>query len=151
MIDWNFLVGIGTVILAAVTAIYVNQSRKQTKILLKQLDLQIGMQIPRLSVQKIEFKPKSIKISIKNVTNYPAFEVGLDTSFYVIRQRLFSDKSSESEITWGEAVKLQEQGQTIYSKYYPIFPEKSQKLVHENKEVHSASTISFFSPNGISV
>jgi hypothetical protein len=46
MIDWTFLVGIGTIILALATLALVVQSRRQVHALLHQLNIQIGQQIP---------------------------------------------------------------------------------------------------------
>ena len=99
-IDWNFLVGIGTIILAIATFLYVNQSRIQTKILAKQVNLQTGQQIPRLLTSQLHFDTNSIKINIENATNVPAYWVGLETRFFIIEQKLYPDQQSDTEISW---------------------------------------------------
>jgi hypothetical protein len=146
--DWNFLVGIGTIILALATILYVYQSRLQTQILTKQINLLTGQQIPRLFIKQIDFEANSLKLEIQNITNVPAFWMGLETNFYVIGQRLYPNQNSDTEISWGEAVKLRDEGKTIYEKY---FWSGQTKLKFQDKEVDTDTAISFFSPQGASV
>lgn len=146
--DWNFLTGLGTLILAIATILYVTQSRLQTQVLMKQVNLQIGQQIPRLFIRQVTFEANSLKMEIQNAGSTPAYWVGLETRFFVIGQRLYSDQHSDNEINWGEAVKLHEQGNTIYSKYFWTGP---TKLRFENKEVDADTAVSFLSPQGVSV
>lgn len=147
--DWSILVGIGTIILAIATISYVAQSKRQTDILYRQINLQMGLQIPRLLIKNVIFEPNSIKIDIQNITRVPAYWVGLETRFFVIGQRLFASQKTDSEISWGEAVKLKGQGKQIYAKYY--WPGSSPKLKYKDAEVDNDGGISFFSPQGVSV
>ena len=148
--DWNFLVGIGTIILAIATFLYVNQSRIQTKILAKQVNLQTGQQIPRLLTSQLHFDTNSIKINIENATNVPAYWVGLETRFFIIEQKLYPDQQSDTEISWGEAVKLRDEGKIIYGKYFWSGNNKL-KLKFQNRDVNPDAATSFFSPQGVSV
>jgi hypothetical protein len=148
--DWSFLVGIGTIVLAVATLLYVDQSRRQTQIILRQLNLQTGQQIPRLFIKRVDFEKDSVKIDIQNATNVPASWVGLETEFFIVGQRLYADQAGENEIGWGEAIRLRDQGKTIYGKYYSLHLDLP-KLRFENREVHAAAAVSFFSPQGVSV
>lgn len=148
--DWSFLTGLGTIILAIATILYVTQSRLQTQALMKQVNLQIGQQIPRLFIKRVDFEPNSLKIEIQNAGNTPAYWVGLETMFFVIGQRLYSDQHGDNEISWGESVKLREEGKTIFSKYFWIGPDRP-KLRFENREVDAGNAVSFLSPQGVSV
>lgn len=144
------MVGIGTIILAVATLLYVDQSRRQTQIILRQLNMQTGQQIPRLFIKRVDFEKDSVKIDIQNATDVPASWVGLETRFFIVRQRLYADQAGKNEIDWGEAIRLRDQGKTIYGKYYPLHP-NSPKLRFENREVHADAAVSFFSPQGVSV
>ncbi|QBX63340.1 hypothetical protein [Dehalococcoides mccartyi] len=148
--DWNFLVGAGTIVLAIATFLAVFQGRKQTQAILRQLNLQTGQQIPRLFIKKVTFELNSIKVDVQNATNAPASWVGLETSFYVVGQKLYADQTSDSEITWGDAIRLRDEGKTIYAKYHWLGPD-SPKLTFENREVRSDVAVNFFSPQGVSV
>jgi hypothetical protein len=148
--DWNFLVGIGTIILAVATILLVIDSNRRTEVLLKGLNLQIGQQIPRLFVKRVDFGPDFVKIEIQNVTNVPAFSAGLETRFFVIGQRLYADEAAEREIGWGEAIVLRDQGKTLYGKYYWAGSD-TPRLRSDNREVQADAGISFFSPEGVSV
>jgi len=148
--DWSFLAGIGTIALAIATFLFVYQSRRQTQVLFRQLNLQTGQQIPRLFIRQVDFERNSIKINIQNAANIPASWVGLETRFFVVGQRLYADQTGDNEISWGEAVRLRDEGKTIYAKYYWLGPDL-QKLRFENREVHADAAVSFFSPPGVSV
>lgn len=145
--DWSFLGGLGTIILAIATILYVNQSRLQTQVLMKQVNMQIGQQIPHLTIRQLTVEPNSVKMEIQNTANAPAYWVGLETKFYVIGQRLYRDQHSDNEISWGESIKLREEGKTIFYKYYWTGP---TKLKFENREVDADNAVSFLSPQGIS-
>jgi hypothetical protein len=148
--DWGFLVGIGTIILATATiwSVYVNQ--KQNAVLFKQINLQLGQQIPYIFIDNVEFSKHTIKLFIRNVTSVSAFWLGLDTHFLIIGQKLYASKDSKNEIGWGEAIKIRDEGKTYYSKYYWYGP-NSPKLMFENHQVEPSSVVSFFSPQGVSV
>ena len=148
--DWSILVGVGTIILAIATILYVNQSRLQTQILAKQINLQTGQQIPHLFTKEVEFREDAIQIEVQNATNVAAYWVGLETRFYIIKQELSSDKDGNDKINWGEAIKLKEQGKTIYSKYFWLGP-NVPVLRYQNSIVKPDAATSFFSPQGVSV
>jgi hypothetical protein len=148
--DWNFLVGVGTIILAIATLFLVFQNGRQMDVMLRQLNMQIGQQIPRLFIKQVDFRLDSIEIEIQNAADVPATSVGLETSFFVIGQHLYADQKGDNEISWGEAIRLHDQGETVYSKYYWTGPE-SPKLKFENREVNPSAAVSFFSPQGVSV
>ena len=150
MIDWNFLVAAGTVVLAIVTLLLVIQYRRQVDVMLKQLNMQIGQQIPHLFIKQVDFQPDSVEIEVQNATDAPATSVGLETRFFTIGQHLYADQEDHKEISWGEAIRLRNQGQTVYSKYYWTGP-GNPKLKFENKEVDPSAVVSFFSPQGVSV
>ena len=148
--DWTFLVAVGTVVLAIVTLLLVIQYRRQVDVMLKQLNMQIGQQIPRLFIKQVDFRPDSVEIEVQNSGDVPATSVGLETCFFIIGQHLYADQKSDNEISWGEAIRMRDRGETVYSKYYWIGPE-STKLKFENREVNPSAVVSFFSPQGASV
>jgi len=150
MIDWSFLVGIGTIVLAIATLLLVILNRRQVDVMLKQVNMQIGQQIPHLFIKQVDFQADSVEIEVQNATDVPATSVGLETRFFVIGQHLYADQKSDNEISWGEAIKLHERGETVYSKYYWTGPE-NPKLKFENREVNPSAVVSFFSPQGVSV
>jgi len=148
--DWNFLVGVGTIVLAIATLMLVIQNSRQVGVMLKQLNMQIGQQIPHLFIKQVDFQPDSVEIEVQNATDVPANSVGLETRFFVIGQHLYADQKGDNEISWGEAIRLHDRGETIYSKYYWTGPE-NPKLKFENREVNPSAVVSFFSPQGVSV
>lgn len=128
----------------------VNQNRRQTQVILRQLNLQTGQQIPRLFINQVGFRLDSVEIEIQNAADVPATSVGLETRFFVIGQHLYADQKGDNEISWGEAIRLHDQGKSVYSKYYWTGPE-NPKLKFENREINPSAAVSFFSPQGVSV
>jgi len=150
VINWNILVGVGTIVLAIATLLLVIQNRRQVDVMLKQVNMQIGQQIPHLFIKQVDFRPDSVEIEVQNAGDVPATSVGLETQFFVIGQHLYADQEGDTEISWGEAIRWRDQGKTVYSKYYWTGPE-NPKLKFENREVNSSAVVSFFSPQGVSV
>jgi hypothetical protein len=149
--EWNALVAIGTILLAIATFMSVLQGRKQMQTLLKQVNLQVGQQIPHLFVRKVTFEGDSVKIDIENATNASAHWLGLETSFHLIRQRYSDSAHDGREITWGEAIKLKEEGKIVYGKYFLLGPHEWPRLVHDNREVKPETAVTFFKPQGVSI
>jgi hypothetical protein len=147
--DWSFLVALGTVVLALVTLLLVIQYRRQVDVMSKQLNMQIGQQIPRLFIKQVNFRPDSVEIEVQNAGDAPAMSVGLETRFFVVGQHLYADQEGHKEINWGEAVRIHDQGQTVYSKYYWTGP-GTPRLRLEGKEIEPSAVVSFFSPQGVS-
>ena len=148
--DWNLLVGIGTIVLATATLLLVFQSRRQADFMLKQLNMQIGRQIPRLLVRAVNIQGDSVDIKVQNTTDFPALSVGLETQYFAVAQRLYSDQEGHNEINWGEAIKLRDRGVTVYARYNWAGP-ATPKLRFEGREVEPSAAVSFFSPQGVSV
>jgi hypothetical protein len=150
-LDWNALVAVGTLVLAIATFTAVYQGRKQLQMLSRQLNLQTGQQVPHLFIKQVTFEEDIVKLDIENATNVPACWAGLETRFFLVRRQYYDAQRNGHEITWGEAVKLREKGQTVYGKYYLLALNEGPKLVHEGKEVKPETAISFFAPQGVSV
>ena len=150
MIDWNLLLGLATIVLAAATLLLVIQYRRQVDIMLKQVNMQIGQQIPRLFIKQVDFRQDSVEIEVQNPGEVPATSVGLETKFFVIGQHLYSDEEGNNEINWGEAIRMRDRGETVYSKYYWTGP-GNPELQFEGREVEPSAIVSFFSPQGVSV
>jgi hypothetical protein len=148
--SWDWLVALGTILLAIVTFMSVMQGRKQMQILLKQVNLQVGQQIPHLFIKEVTFEGDSVKIDVENATNVPAFELGLETRFHLIRQSYSDAANGGREITWGEAIKLREAGKIVYGKYLLLPPHELPKLVYDYREVKSETAVTFFAPQGVS-
>jgi len=150
-LDWSALVAVGTLALAIATFMAVYQGRKQLQTLSRQVNLQIGQQIPHLFMKQVIFEEDIVKLDIENATNAPAYWVGLETEFFLVRERYYDAQHNGREISWGEVVKLREDGKTVYGKYYPLVGHECPKLVHEGKEVKPGTGISFCAPEGVSV
>ncbi len=149
--DWNFLVALGTIGLAVAAFVSMNQGRKQTQAILRQLNLTIGQQTPYLFIKSVSFEHDSVSLEIENATNVPAFWVGLVTRFFFVCERYYDSPSGDHEVGWGEAVKLRDQDKIVYSKYYSPAPDRWPKLIHDDKAVVPDASVSFFDPQGVSV
>jgi hypothetical protein len=149
--SWDWLVALGTILLAIATFMSVLQGRKQMQTLLRQVNLQVGQQIPHLFIQRVTFERDSVKIDVENATNVPAFWLGLETRFHLIRQSYSDSADGGREITWGEAIKLKEAGKIVYGKYLLLLPHEWPKLVQENREVKPETAVTFFAPQGVSM
>jgi hypothetical protein len=149
-LNWDVLVAVGTLLLATATFLAVYQGRRQVQMLYRQLNLQTAQQIPHLFIKQVTFEKDAVKLDIENATDAPALWTGLVTRFFFINERYFDAQRGGHEISWGQAVKLKEEGKTVYGKYYLPAPNKWPKLVYNGKEVRQEAAVSFFAPQGVS-
>lgn len=148
--DWQGLLAVGTILLAIAALVSISIGRRQNQVILRQLSLQTGQQIPHLFIREVKFEDDTININIENATNVPAYWLGLSTNYYLVNERYSSDSEGKNEINRGESVKLHEEGKTVYMKYYPIIGSVVPKLKYEGKEAQINSAVSFFDPQGVS-
>ena len=129
--SWDWLVALGTLLLATATFMSVYQGRRQIQTLLQQLNLQIGQQIPHLFIKKVMFEGNTVKLDIENATSAPAFWLGLETRFHLIRLQYRDAANGGCVIPWGEAIKLKEEGKTVYGKYVLMLSDEWPNLIYK--------------------
>jgi hypothetical protein len=133
----NLMVAGGTIALAYFTFKSIKSSEKQLKFLRKQTQILNSQQEPYLLVQDKEFKGNKIELYLSNHGGGTAYEVAVETEFYLVEVKLTNESekllSETPKDKWDKLDKLSIQG--TYN------PSLNKTLLLENNKEHIKNDI----------
>jgi hypothetical protein len=139
----NFLVGIGTLVLAVIAWWGLRQASNQQHILSKQLDIQQTQLRPNIQVKSFNFKKNALSVEIENVSTVAAYRVGVSTRFYLVYPLFFDSPESNQPLSRSRVEQMIAKKKQLYAKYQLVHPKKGPKLIYEGNIVIPDEAVTF--------